>query len=142
MRIVLALTGLLISCFAVLAMQPPAGDDEKKLLQGQWQVTTVTEAGEVQKGDKKKFIIFDGDKVKFAEGDKADKVSEEGTFTIDSAKKPKEIDFKVKRGPSAGVYEVKGDELKLCIADKKRPTELSSTAKNEQVLIVLSRVKK
>jgi len=42
-----------------------------------------------------------------------------------------------------GIYEIKGDELKLCIHDGKTPpTAFDSTKKNEFVLLVLKRVKK
>ena len=43
-----------------------------------------------------------------------------------------------------GIYELKGDDLKICLslANAPRPTEFSATAKNEQSLMVLKRATK
>jgi len=53
-----------------------------------------------------------------------DKVSTSATFTVDPAKKPKTIDLTGTMGGDKGVkylgiYELSGDDLKLCIGDDK-----------------------
>src|SRR5262249_34355351 len=67
----------------------------------------------------------------------------EGTFAIDPKKDPKEIDLNLTvKGQAAtwmGIYELKGDTLKLALSGGGRPTELSS--KGGGVLIVFERMK-
>jgi uncharacterized protein (TIGR03067 family) len=69
-----------------------------------------------------------------------------GNFVIDSSKKPKTIDIKFTGGPekgntSLGIYELNGDELKLCltITGKKRPTEFAAKPKSGHGFEVLKR---
>jgi uncharacterized protein (TIGR03067 family) len=71
-----------------------------------------------------------------------------GAFTIDPGKKPKTIDLKFTEGPekgntSLGIYELDGDDFKLCltITAKDRPTEFASKAKSGLGLEVLKREK-
>jgi uncharacterized protein (TIGR03067 family) len=71
-----------------------------------------------------------------------------GTFTIDPGKKPKTIDLKFTEGPekgntSLGIYELDGDDFKLCltITAKDRPTEFAAKAKSGLGLEVLKREK-
>jgi uncharacterized protein (TIGR03067 family) len=71
-----------------------------------------------------------------------------GHFTIDPRKKPKTIDLKFTAGPekgntSYGIYELKGDELKLCltITGKKRPKKFEARPKSGHGFEVLKRVK-
>ena len=69
-----------------------------------------------------------------------------GTLTIDPGKKPKTIDLKFTEGPekgntSYGIYELSGDELKICltITSKDRPTEFAAKAKSGHGLETLMR---
>jgi uncharacterized protein (TIGR03067 family) len=70
-------------------------------------------------------------------------------LTIDAAKKPKAIDYLPDAGQEdgktvMGIYEVKGDELRLCVAEpgKDRPTELSSKKGSGWKLWTLKRLLK
>lgn len=72
----------------------------------------------------------------------------EGTSTFDSTKKPKTIDFTPTEGGGKGdhflgIYQLGKNTRKLCFApsDKDRPTEFSSTAENQHILVTLKRVK-
>jgi uncharacterized protein (TIGR03067 family) len=71
-----------------------------------------------------------------------------GNFTIDPGKKPKAIDMKFTAGPekgntSYGIYEIDGDNLKICltITAKDRPTEFAAKAKSGHGFEVLKREK-
>ena len=71
-----------------------------------------------------------------------------GTFSIDPSKKPKTIDIKFTEGPengntSLGIYELDGDDLKLCLSvtTKERPTEFSAKPKSGHGFEVLKREK-
>ncbi len=74
---------------------------------------------------------------------------ESGSFKIDPAAKPKSMDILPAEGPHKGqtllaIYEVNGDDLKMCIAlpGKDRPKEFVSKAGSGHVLEILKRQKK
>ena len=89
---------------------------------------------------KKHKFVFKGDKLT---------VKVECPYTIDAAKKPKEIDLKVEEGPEQergtwkGIYELKGDELTLCLAlpNEARPTEFETKEGEKTMLLKLKRTK-
>jgi uncharacterized protein (TIGR03067 family) len=71
-----------------------------------------------------------------------------GQFILDLSKKPKTIDLKFTEGPekgntSYGIYELAGDELKLCltIVGKNRPTEFAAKPKSGHGFEILTREK-
>jgi uncharacterized protein (TIGR03067 family) len=71
-----------------------------------------------------------------------------GNFIIDPSKKPKTIDMKFTEGPekgntSLGIYELEGDDLKLCltITAKDRPSQLAAKPKSGHGFEVLKREK-
>lgn len=122
--------------FAVLVLGSSAwgGDAKKDELHGKWEVVTGKLLGkEVPLPDGGVHMTFEGGKVKFKEGMKPE---EDGTYKIDAAKKPKEIDVTPNKGPAmSGIYQLDGDKLKICfglpdfkgdkIVDAKRPTSLN-----------------
>jgi uncharacterized protein (TIGR03067 family) len=85
---------------------------DKEAIQGEWVGAriTVTFAGD-------KFVPWDGNHPQQEEA---------AVFTLYPAKSPKQIDFKyVKDGKTQlAIYELSGDDLKLCIAEsgKERPS--------------------
>jgi len=71
-----------------------------------------------------------------------------GTSTFDPTKKPKTIDFTPTEGGGKGdlflgIYRIAKETRKLCFAPsgKPRPTEFSSTAGNQHVLVTFEKVK-
>jgi uncharacterized protein (TIGR03067 family) len=95
-------------------------------IQGSWKTNKVEVEGKppppefVEKGK----FVFKGSKVSIFQDDK---VTEEATFVLDSAKKPPTIDLTATAGPGKGkitygIYRLEGDTLTLCIGDK-RPSE-------------------
>lgn len=70
-----------------------------------------------------------------------------GTTTIDPTQKPKTIDIKSSTGEDQeqtvqGIYELGKKTRKLCYAsvERPRPTEFTSTAENEHILVIFERV--
>jgi uncharacterized protein (TIGR03067 family) len=70
-------------------------------------------------------------------------------FSIDSAKKPKAIDYVMTEGPTKGknhlgIYELDGDMLKFCFAapGKDRPTEFTALEGSQRTLSVWKREQK
>jgi uncharacterized protein (TIGR03067 family) len=77
-----------------------------------------------------------------------DKTVAKGTFKIDAAKSPKEIDILDESGKKnektkLGIYEIRGDTYKFCLAPagKARPKEFTSKQGSEHSLGVCKREK-
>lgn len=99
-------------------------DDALKPFQGSW---TIVDKKKVENEEPKtaRTVMFEGDKYKIKAGDK---VVEEGTFTVDGAKK--HIEVTVTEGADEGrtwhgIYEVDGDTMKAVVGPitAARPTE-------------------
>jgi len=120
----------------------PAKEDEEKL-QGVWDVVSVVHDG---KPVEKKF--FDG-QVWVFEGDTLRGVSR-ATYKLDPSQMPKAIDL-IRKSPRSneaekvvtlhGIYELKGDDLKIALPPDggERPKNFDSTAENHTAVNVLKR---
>jgi uncharacterized protein (TIGR03067 family) len=148
-RIVLAL-GLSLG-IAALVSAADKGDkakEDKKNLQGAWKLMSfeVAGKGDDDTKDENRELVIEGDKITVMnEG----KEVEQNSFTLDPTKKPKCIDVTSLTGEEKGkkrlgVYELDGDNLKICIEDKAetRPAEFKTKEGGNQILVVLKRVKK
>jgi uncharacterized protein (TIGR03067 family) len=103
-----------------------AGDDVKDkkpeaLLEGDWSVVSEEKGGDKQllnAEDSAKLVLsFKGNKYTF-KGDKASE--EEGTFKVDTSKKPYTIDLDITSGETKGkkqlgIFEVDATSLTLCV---------------------------
>jgi uncharacterized protein (TIGR03067 family) len=118
---------------------------DKDKLQGTWEFVSGQMGGKDADGEeaeqmKKQKYVFKGDKLT---------AKVECTYTIDSSKKPKEFDLMVEDGPEQergtwkGIYELKGDELTLCMAlpNQDRPTEFVTKEGELTTLLKLKRAK-
>lgn len=132
----------------------PAGDDtgKKELvgMAGEWRLVGGEESGEAAPDFviKNLVCVIAGDRLTFRGvatlEDKASKLR----IKIDPSTMPKCIDLKVEAGSLKGdvlegVYERKGDELKLCIYMGKgnRPLEFETKPGSNRVLFLLKREK-
>ena len=144
-----------LAVVAVLCLGGPLLADDKKneadlkAMVGNWRVEKaelggkdITEALKVLK-----FNIREGDKYTAEHGNEKD----DGTFTVDAAKVPKELDVKPTGGPARGktvkgIYKFDGDTLTICYehdAEKgKRPEKFESKADTTLLLITYKRDKK
>jgi uncharacterized protein (TIGR03067 family) len=92
-------------------------------------------------------VIIKEDKLSLAADHQPDQ--REFQLKLDPAKQPKEIDLKALGGmyqgkTVPGIYEVKGDTLKLCLPNKDdilRPKEFNAPKDSRLVLLVLKRSK-
>ena len=116
-----------------------AKKDQKKFA-GTWSVVSATKGGKPAPADEIKEIrfTFSGDKMTFRMGDK----SKDGTYTIDPAKKPAQIDVTADGMSHPGIYQFEGDTLKLCVGHDERPAEFKSAEGSKTMLITLKREKK
>ena len=71
--------------------------------------------------------------------------ADEGTYKADAKKSPKQLDITIKKKTLHGIYEIKGEELKVCYETgekaENRPTKFATNPEAEEVLIVLKRQK-
>jgi uncharacterized protein (TIGR03067 family) len=123
-----------------------AADADKDELQGVWVATSMEINGEpapAREVEHTRFT-FKGQKLLVRHSKDAGK-EEEGTFTADPKKSPKHLDITLKNKTLHGIYDVKGDELKVCYetGDKRenRPTRFATNKQEELVLIVFKRQK-
>jgi uncharacterized protein (TIGR03067 family) len=111
---------------------------------GTWSVVSVTIGGQDMDDAK-------GDTVTFADGTvkmKGKNGDHEGTYKVRADKKPKQMDFTPSDGDQAGkvrkgIYELKGDTLKVLIAepDEKRPKDFKNKDGAGLMYVVLKREK-
>jgi uncharacterized protein (TIGR03067 family) len=122
------LFGALLLAGASLALgaddkKDDAVKDELAKLEGTWTLVSSEQDGMKADPDvakKLKLVVKDGKWTVYV----GDKVSTEAKFTIDPTKKPKTIDMTGTMGGDKGkkylaIYDLDGDDLKLCIGDTK-----------------------
>jgi uncharacterized protein (TIGR03067 family) len=143
---------MMLTSALVLAVQGGGDDPSTKdldAMQGVWKVVELFEKGmklTAKETDPVDIVMLGAKMVVNDDG----KFREEITLKLDAKQKVKAVDFNYTKGPNLGkvelgIYELKGDTLKICINEKKngaRPTEFSSTKENEFSLVVLKKVKK
>jgi uncharacterized protein (TIGR03067 family) len=118
-------------CLSAHAAQKGERAQELKQLEGAWDVIALEVDGKVQPKEKApKEILISGNKL--------NGLGPEMTITLDPTKKPKWIDLAFKKKdklyPIRAIYEIKGDELKLCmplaprgkVFENKRPENFNS----------------
>src|SRR5262245_61569483 len=118
--------------------------DGKASLDGTWvAVTTIKDGAELAKENNK--VTSKDSTFTMIKGDKELK----GKVQIDATKKPATIDIEVTEGDekgksSSGIYELAGDDLKICLGlqGTPRPTEFDGKAGSGCILVTLKREKK
>jgi uncharacterized protein (TIGR03067 family) len=134
----------------LLVAADDAGKNDQDKLQGTWETTAMEVNGRdtFSDGVRLKFT-FKGDKIAL-DGDEEIK-KDYGSFSYKLApdKKPKTIDMKVTDGERKdtvlpGIYEFKGEELRICskLDGGERPTKFASPEGENMVLMTLKRSKK
>ena len=128
---------------AVAAPAPKKADEPAPgKLEGDWVVESTEPAKEAPPGSIT--MRFADGKVSISEGGRERK--ETAGYTVDLTKKPATIDIRPEGGPKEqliqGIFELKGDTLKLCFGrdGADRPTELKADVEKRVMLITLKRV--
>jgi uncharacterized protein (TIGR03067 family) len=126
-----------------------ASETDKEKLQGVWQMESMEGDGmKISKDDlaavevEQKRVRIDGNKwiTKNGEGKEQRK-----SFQLNAKKTPKTIDIKALDGTfdQLGIYELEGDDLKVCLcgaATQVRPTEFATKGGSPMMLILYKRV--
>jgi len=144
--IILSLSTIfLVAAAATFAADEPKADADQKALAGSWSVTSAEMRGEKNAEVVGSIMTFEADRVTLKH--KGEEDMKEAKYKLDSSAKPKRIDImpKEKEETLQGIYELDGDTLKICMADKgsePRPEKFESAAEKKIVLLVLKREKK
>ena len=119
--------------------------EEGKRLNGTWEVVSAVFDGTKQPVPRKATLTIKGDKYTVREGEK---VVADGTFTVDPTATPKSLDGIPSSGPDKGkphrgIYEVKGDTYRVCLAPpgKPRPKAFESKEGSGHALVTYKRAK-
>jgi uncharacterized protein (TIGR03067 family) len=132
----------------LVAAEDTAEKDQKKF-QGVWESTAIELNGKDLTADGVKLTFtIKGNKATIEGNEEAKKDYGGFTFKLDPTTDPKCFDIKVTAGDQKdtdleGIYEFKGEELKLCVklGAKERPAKFASPEGQNIALLVLKRVK-
>jgi uncharacterized protein (TIGR03067 family) len=143
---------LLVGCALAMFTSARADDEEAKkelkALQGTWKVVVAEQDGDpLDRIVGGVLTVKDNNfHIKTTGGTEL-----MGDLVLNPAKAPKHIDLAHQDGPLKdktwqGIYELKGDTLKLCYAEadgeKERPTEFKTLKKSRLLMIEMKREKK
>jgi uncharacterized protein (TIGR03067 family) len=136
----------LLTVALIVAAPAPEKKDEEKL-QGTWILVSSEQGGRATPDNVAKTMkmTVKGDQITI----NSDTTEEKMTFKLDPTKKPKTVDFLVKKGGMddvavPGIYELKDDELKICYVQGglgERPTEFVTKKRTAQGLMIFKRSK-
>lgn len=140
------LTVLVIGLLLAADDPKKPAQDQLKTFSGSWAVTGMEFNGQKAPPDflKDFKLIFEGEKMTFSTpGSKR-----EGTFRIDSTKKPAALDFIPSEGADKGmtekgIYALEGETLKIALTkDDARPTTFVTKKNSKTTVYILKRSKK
>jgi uncharacterized protein (TIGR03067 family) len=142
----------LMLTLAVLALTFGAQDPKQELdqLQGTWKAVALQEGGKEVKGEAAEHfrLIVQGDKFTLKSRVADEYQQTRYTGRLDPGKEPKAIDltdstFEVKESVLQGIYELKGEVLRLRLAKpgQKRPPGFAGPSEPGWVFVVLQRDK-
>jgi len=136
---------------AVIAVADDKRANDSKSLQGTWQAVYAEANGEKSSDDQVKElqIVIKGDEIFTLKPEEGE--GQKFRFKLDTDKTLNTIDLSAIDGPDkgktiAGIYSLKGGELKLCLniwgEDRSRPKEFKTHAGDGVVFATLERAKK
>jgi uncharacterized protein (TIGR03067 family) len=115
--------------------------DDNALIQGTWKVESSKDGGKDDPATQGLLLTFKDGKLSIQHGDKL----VHGTYKLDAKKNPKWIDIMLDKATFLGIYELKGDTLRVCHGkpNDERSTEFASQVDSRnRVLTILKRTKK
>jgi uncharacterized protein (TIGR03067 family) len=109
------------------------------LMQGRWRMTYLADHGAVvsEKEAQRGSVEVKGNKFAMKENETAH--AEVMTFQLDPAQNPKQITFTTAGKDSLGIYEFKGDEWSVAIANPGEPRPKYLDASSKVLLLTLQR---
>ena len=141
---------LAVAATVLLAADDPKAEAKKELakLEGTWKTEQVKYNGEDVSDQVKLTLVLKGDQVTLEGNDEVKKDYAKVSVKVDPTTSPRCLDIKVLGGQQKdatmeGIYEVKGDRLRLCVKvlGKDRPGKFESPEGSSIALLVLKRDK-
>lgn len=141
---------VLVACVITLRADDAKDAVKKELakLEGKWKATSLTYNGNDSLDKYPVQFTIKGDEIAVEGGDEVKKEYAKLKMKLDPTTNPKILDFTVSLGDQKGVdilgiYEVKGDELKICVKvpGNERPDKFESAAGSSVALVVLKKQK-
>src|SRR5262249_59270775 len=122
--------------------QDDALKKEMKRLEGTWTIESAVRDGQDFDRIKEHRLVFKEDRITIKSTDK----DQGGTYKLELSKKPAANDFipeDTNEKTIQGIYGLKGDTLKLCMArpGAERPPEFTTAEGSNRILVVLKRAK-
>lgn len=114
---------------------PALADDvqkDKQALNGTWKVTKATRGGKTPPDTEKVTLLITEDEITPQVGDRKEKPAK---YKLDASKSPKQIDLTPGGDMTiSGIYEVKGDKLRLCFRRGGGERPASFDAVGEEIM--------
>jgi uncharacterized protein (TIGR03067 family) len=128
---------------ASLAIAQDAVKKDRDALQGKWIIVSVERDGKAQDNFKDATRVFAGDKYNITT---KSGTTLTGTFQLDPSKTPKAMNMMPGEGQYKGktlqgIYELNGDNLKICFAEPGKDRPKDFTSRSGQVLAIHKRQK-
>lgn len=120
---------------------PALNTDDQERIQGTWKVVSAADSGRKTPAAALKDLklVITKDRITYMFGKK----STEWSYQLEAAKTPKWIDLRDSDSTNLGIYELEGDNLRICFPEGRpgeRSTAFESKPKSvNDVLIVLGR---
>ena len=131
----------------LLAADAPEPRTDYDKIQGVWRITAAVENGKETPAacNVKVRIRFTADKMIVTEGEE----KREGVYKLDPSRRPSTIEVTPEDGPNkgkkaAGIYQLSGDRLTICLAlgeGNDRPSDFTAKADSGRVRLTLERIK-
>jgi uncharacterized protein (TIGR03067 family) len=132
----LAVAMLIPTCGCSGRTNADPSEKDRAALQGEWEVVRAESNGEPPPPGMLNRATF-----KFS-GDKMTLLGKEGTFHLDASKNPRQIDFIRGNNKQIGIYELDGDDFKLCVGPPDDPPkDFTTKPRTDHSLFVLKRKK-
>jgi uncharacterized protein (TIGR03067 family) len=122
-----------VTRLAVILMLTPALAVAADPLAGNWQLTGISEDGRPDAKIPELKLTFNEGKIRPYGG----KAIEAETYTIDTAARPHTIDFTLGGKKKAGIFEVKGDVLRICFPDLRGETRRPKSFDEKEFRVTL-----
>ena len=123
-----------------------AGENPRDALQGCWVAQSLEVGGKAVPATEFKTLCFTfTDDRLIVRGNFRDDGLDECTYSVDVKPKPRHFEFtpSSEKKPVVGIYDVKGDELKVCLrhGEGARPAQFATKADAGLVLVVFKKRK-
>ena len=109
---------------------------DRAALEGEWEIVSAESNGEPPPPG-----LLAGARFAFS-GDKSTLMGKEARVELDATRTPRQIDFIYGKSRQIGIYELDGDNFKLCVGPSDdRPTEFKTRPRTNHSMFVLRRKK-